>query len=288
MTLPARLLLYLLLIPGAAYLVITPSIAERLLFIPSQVDPGDAPRLAGVQGVDLMLEAGDGVRVHAWWFEASPGAPAVLFLHGNAGTIGDRLPLAEGIVVEGVSVLMLEYRGYGRSDRVRPTEAGVLLDGEAGLRWLEGRGLGMDRIVLFGRSLGGAVSALLARGHPPAGLILESTFTSLDAIGGAVYPIPGFLLRRLRGHFDALSAVAEIQAPILVIHGTEDEIVPYSMGEALHQAAARRGEGAPSSLLPIPGARHNDVFWVAGGIYFRTIGEFVKRVTAEGGGIHPP
>lgn len=181
--------------------MISPRLAERFLFFPSRVDPGPPPRAAGVDGEDVTLVTADGLRIHAWWFEAGRWAPAVLFLHGNAGTIADRVFQAEGLVREGVSVFLLSYRGYGRSEG-RPTEAGVARDAEAGLDWLIGRVGSADRIVVHGRSLGGAVAGLLTAERPePAGLILESTFTDLAGIAAAVYPLlPRFLLRRLQGH----------------------------------------------------------------------------------------
>lgn len=274
----AHPVLFLIIVLAAIPLMISPRIAERFLFFPSRLDPGPPPRVAGVDGEDVTLVTADGLRIHAWWFEAGRDSPAVLFLHGNAGTIADRLFQADGLVREGVSVLLLSYRGYGRSEG-RPTEAGVTHDAEAGLDWLIGRVGSTDRIVIHGRSLGGAVAGLLvARRSEPAGLILESTFTDLAGIAASVYPfLPRLLLRRLEGHYDTRAAISTARLPVLVIHGAGDELIPASMGRELARAA-----GGRARLLEIAGAGHNDLPFVAGSDYFEGVAAFVREVTAGG------
>lgn len=266
--------LLLILILSALHLMISPRVAEHFLFFPSRRDPGPAPRAAGVRADEVNLVTADGLRIHAWWFEAAPDAPAVLFLHGNAGTIADRVFQAEGLVREGVSILMLSYRGYGRSEG-RPTEAGVAKDVDAALDWLIGRVGSGDRIVVHGRSLGGAIAApFIARRPEAAGLILESTFTDLAEIAAAAYPfLPSFLLRRLQGHYDVRRAVSTVRLPVLVIHGALDELIPVAMGRALARAAG------DARLLEVPRAGHNDLPFVAGPAYYRRVAAFVKEVT---------
>ncbi len=268
-------------------MVFSPALAEKLLFQPARSDPGQPPAILGVEGEDLTLEAEDGVRIRGWWFpypwtkgkggpeggEVFPDPPpAVLLLHGNAGNISHRIPLAEGLLREGVSVLLLEYRGYGGSEG-RPSEAGFQRDARAGMAFLEERVEDPKRIVVFGRSMGGAVAAALAAGQPPSGVILESSFTSLAAMGGALYPfLPRILFRRLRGRFDTLEHVRKIQAPIFVVHGTEDRVVPFRMGETLFQAAQ-----PPKGWYAVQGAGHNDVFWVGGREYFQILARFIRE-----------
>lgn len=264
----------------AAYLMFSPRTAEWFLFLPDASDPGEPPALGGVDGTavpgrTVEIETPDGVRIHGWWWEAAPEAPAILFLHGNAGNIGGRLQTAEGLVARGVSTFLLDYRGYGRSGG-SPSEEGIRLDGEAALGWVAGEVGGPGRVVVHGRSLGGVVGAELAARRPVAGVILESTFTTLREMASAVYPfIPSILLRRLRGHYDALAAVGRIEAPILLIHGTADRLVPIRMGEALR---ARAGTGA--RWVPVEGAGHNDLPWVGGSAYFDRVAGFVREVTA--------
>ena len=261
-------------------LMISPRLAESLLFLPTRTDPGPAPRIGEIQGEDVTLHAADGVALHAWWFAADPEAPAVLFLHGNAGTIGDRRFQVEGILQHGVSIFLLSYRGYGRSEG-SPSEEGVGLDAEAALHWMAERTGGEERIVVHGRSLGGAVGSGLAARHPRiAGLILESTFTDLEAMAAAVYPfLPRPLLRRLRGRFDTRSALGQVQAPVLVIHGSMDQLIPVEMGRTLH----REGTG-DIPFMEVPRAGHNDLPWVAGPLYFQEVAAFVHTVVSGGSG----
>lgn len=269
---PIRILLFLsllLLLTGVLYLS-SPALARHLLFLPSRADPGPAPILAGVRGRDVRISASDGAGLHAWWFSV-PEAPAVLLLHGNAGHIGDREPLALGLVERGLSVLLLEYRGYGKSEG-RPSEEGLALDARAGYEFLRAKDGEVGGIVIFGRSMGGAVAAGLAAATDPDGLVLEATFTSLEAMARDLYPfLPGFLFGRLDGHFSTVGALEGVEAPVLVIHGTRDEIVPLRMGMEVLEAA-----GASAEWMPVAGAEHNDVHLVGGDAYFDGVADFVR------------
>jgi uncharacterized protein len=282
---PVLSLVLVLLGLAAAFWFASPAIARFLLYFPDRSDPGDPPTLVGVVGEDVALEASDGTRIHGWWYpaararhrEAAPAdtvPAAVLFLHGNAGHLGHRTFQAQGMLPAGVSVFLLGYRGYGRSEG-RPDEAGTIADAEAALDWISERVGGEARVVVHGRSLGGAVAAGLAARRPGlAGLVLESTFTDLEEMGAATYPfLPGFLFRRLRGHHDTMGRVRDARMPVLVVHGTADALVPFRMGEALAGAAPT------SSLVAVDGAGHNDLPFVAGPDYFRQVADFVRRVT---------
>ncbi len=275
-----RVFLSLVLL-GGALMVFSPSVAEFLLFQPSRGDPGVPPVLQGVGGRNIALTTADGIDIHAWWYEVEgdgPGpVPSVLFFHGNAGDISHRTPIAEGLLREGLSVLLLEYRGYGGSGG-KPSEKGFFQDALAGWTFLLEQEGDPARIVIFGRSMGAAVAARLAANQAPGGLVLESAFTSLKAIGQSVYPfLPGFLFSRLEGRFATRDWVGRVDAPLLVIHGAEDELVPLAMGREVLDA----GRG-PKEWLAVPRAGHNDVFWVGGSEYFRRIGDFARE--NEGGG----
>ncbi len=265
-----------LLVSGVLYLVISPRLAETLLFFPDSSDPGAPPFVAGVEGRDVDLVAEDGVRIHGWWWDAGDEAPAVVFFHGNAGNLAMRVSTAEGLVARGLSVFVLSYRGYGRSEG-RPSEEGVLRDGRAALEWVADELSGTHRVVLHGRSLGGFVAAGVGVEEPVAGVVMESSFTTLYDIAREVYPIvPRFLLGRLRGHFDNLDAVSRIEAPVLVVHGSADALIPPEMGERLHRRARQADR-----WMPVEGAGHNDLPFVAGGDYFDEVAAFVHRVTGN-------
>ncbi|NNM04982.1 MAG: alpha/beta hydrolase, partial [Gemmatimonadetes bacterium] len=164
------------------------------------------------------------------------------------------------------------YRGYGGSGG-KPSEEGFQLDAQAGWRFLMEQVGNHNRIVLFGRSMGGGVAARLAATHRPGALVLESAFTSLAEIGKSVYPfLPRFLLLRLETAFATRQWVQDTDAPLLVIHGTEDQLVPLAMGREIFEAG-----GGPKEWYGVRGAGHNDVFWVGGGEYFGRIAEFVGR-----------
>jgi len=275
-----RVFLSLVLL-GGILMVLSPSLAEFLLFQPSRGDPGAPPVLQGVGGRAITLTTADGIDIQAWWYELEVNggdpAPMVLFFHGNAGDISNRTPIAEGLLREGLSVLLLEYRGYGGSGG-KPSEKGLHQDALAGWAFLLEQGGDPERIVIFGRSMGAAVAARLAADHAPGRLVLESAFVSLKAIGKSVYPfLPGFLFSRLNGRFATREWVERVEAPLLVIHGAEDDLVPLTMGREIFDA----GRG-PKAWLAVGGAGHNDVFWVGGPEYFRRIGDFARE--GVGGG----
>jgi len=263
----------LLLSTGGCGVGVTPWLAERLLFLPDRSDPGSPPELRGRPGSDVSLETEDGITLHGWWYAAAPDAPAVLLLHGNAGNILARTGLAAGYLERGISVFLLDYRGYGRSEGT-PSEAGVYLDAEAALDHVAGLAGGRDRVVVHGRSLGGAVAVGVVPGSRVAGVILDSTFTSLEDMARAVYPfLPDFLLRGISGRFDTRARIGEISVPLLVMHGSRDEIVPSWMGRELFEQAPE-----PKAWYLIEGAGHNDVLLVAGGAYLDRVAAFVHEV----------
>lgn len=275
-----RLAFLVLLVLGGLYVVISPGVAERFVFFPSPEDPGPPPALAGIRGEDVDFRAEDGVRLHAWWYDAGPATPAVLLFHGNAGNIAGRTPLAEAYLRRGISIFMLDYRGYGRSEG-RPTEEGVHLDAEASLRWLIETGRPPSQIVVHGRSLGGAVGARLVAGRDDlAGVILEATFTTLTEMAASAYPfLPSFLFRRLAGSFDSRAHVRELRIPVLVVHGSQDRLIPPSMGRELFEGAPE-----PREWFEVPGADHNDVFLVGGERYFDRLAIFVMGVAGNESG----
>jgi hypothetical protein len=235
----------------------------RLTFFPPEAYPLTPPDL-GLPFEEVRLRTADGVGIHAWFV---PGMPqkdnprrrplTLLFFHGNAENLGVCVPLASLTRPYGYSLLLVEYRGYGRSDG-RPSEKGLYLDGEAALDHLRSRkDVDPDRIVVWGRSIGGAVAVRLAAGRGPvAGVVLESPFTSARDLlwEGGYWPL--YALSLFGSYrFDMASAIGQVRAPLLVIHGTEDEIVPFALGRRLYEMAPGR-----KRLRAIEGGGHNDLF----------------------------
>lgn len=213
------------------------------------------PRDRGLDFEDVYLETEDGVRLHGWFVPAAPERAVLLYFHGNAGNLSHRVERTKVFHDLGLSVLALDYRGYGRSEG-RPSEEGTYRDARAAWRYLaETRRIAPDRIVLFGRSLGAAVAARLAVEAAPRALILDSAFTSAVDLGAEVYPwLPVRLLARYR--YPTRENLKQVNRPALIVHSRNDEIVPFHHGEALYAAA-----NPPKAFLEIAGG-HNDDFFV--------------------------
>ena len=245
-------------------------LVEGMIFQPT---PGAELRPAqlGLAGEEVFLDTADGVRIHGFWLPAPGATRALLFLHGNAGNASHRLPNAAQLLALGTHVLLLDYRGYGLSGG-RPSEAGVYADARAGLEHLvAGRGIREERIVVFGRSLGGAVAVDLAQDRPLGGLVLESTFTSVADAAGRIFGRPFALLAGNR--FDSASKIGRVRCPLLFFHGDRDEIVAYALGRRLFELAPE-----PKAFETLRGAGHNDTVEVGGRPYFARIGRFLDEV----------
>ena len=269
---------WLALLAVVATLGVTPlffqRIVESVLFQPS---PGVdfTPGELGIAAEELRLQAEDGVRLHAFFLQGPPGSSrGILFLHGNAGNASHRLPNAAALRDLGAHVLLIDYRGYGLSEG-RPSERGVYADARAGLAHLiEVQRIPEARVVLFGRSLGGAVAVDLAQDRPLAGVILESTFTSLhDMARRAVGPLASLVAR---SGFESAAKISRVRAPLLFFHGNRDSIVPYELGRRLYAAAPE-----PKAFETIEGADHNDTLAVGGRAYFERIGRFLDEVAPD-------
>lgn len=201
---------------------------------------------------DVFVGTEDGVRLHGW-FVPGEGTRTLLFFHGNAGNISHRLDSIRQFHRLGLSVFIIDYRGYGKSGG-RPGEAGIYRDADAAWRYLtEDRQIPADDIVVFGRSMGASAAAKLAAGARPHALIVESSFTSIPDIGQELYPwLPVRWLSRLR--HATRDYVAAVECPVLVVHSRNDEIVPFHHGEAIFEAVK-----APRTFLALHGG-HNDAW----------------------------
>lgn len=250
---------------------------NQFIFFPDR-DVTRAPDDVGLHYEDAWFTATDGARLHGWFIPA-PGdesADTLVWFHGNAGNIADRIDNLLLLTRRlSVNVFIFDYRGYGNSDG-KPSERGLYADGEASLAYLRERGdVDMNRLTLFGRSLGCAVAVELATRHPVKTVILESPFTSIDAMarrmrGRLTSLIPTSWL--VRSKFDSLSKIGNIHSPILLLHGDKDDIVPIEMAHELFAAA-----NAPKRFYPIAGAGHNDTVSIGGDAYFDALKEFISE-----------
>jgi len=250
-------------------------IEDRFLYYPT-AEFMATPEQFGMTYEELDLPTDDGGRVHGWYItpEGEPKA-YLLFSHGNAGNISGRLFIADELVRRGHAVLMYDYRGYGKSPG-RPDEAGLYSDAEAGLTALVQRAGGPDRVVLYGRSLGGAVSWEMADRHPElAGIITDCSFTSVPDMAGRLIPLP-FIGAVVRTKMDNRAKVARVELPKLLLHGTADELIPFSMGEELRDNAR-----PPVRFVRLEGAGHNNTPDADPAVYFGAIDAFVAEVLGE-------
>lgn len=215
--------------------------------------------LAGTEIFDLPLAAGQTVR--AWYLPGpAPDAPTVLYLHGSRWNLNSSVFRMERWADMGYSMLAIDYRGFGESTPLLPSQASAVQDARIALRELARRQPDPARRFVYGHSLGGAVAVALAADAEPdsfAGLILESTFTSIrDMIAASRWrDIPG-LHWIITQPFDSLSSIRRVRQPILFIHGTADSVVPPAMSDALYEAAGQR-EGGRQALAKIEAASHS-------------------------------
>jgi fermentation-respiration switch protein FrsA (DUF1100 family) len=236
---------------------------ERALF----ETPGDR----GLSFEDVFFTTSDGVKLHGW-FVPGRNELTLVWFHGNAGNIGHRVDnLAEMHRYLGVNIFIFDYRGYGRSEG-SPTEAGTYLDAQGAVDYLRGRpSVDPNRLVLFGRSLGCAIAAEAASKSQPYALVLESPFTSVQAMAKRVYPFLPGAGRLVRTRYDCLSRVGSVGAPVMVLHGDQDSIVPYEMGREVYEAAS-----PPKRFYRIEGADHNDTYLVGGAAYYEALAGFLE------------
>jgi len=248
----------------------------RMLFLanlPSRVvaaTPADIGLAFDPLSIDTA-DTADGETLDGWYVPAKTPRGTLLFFHGNAGNISHRLDSIAIFHRLGLNVLIFDYRGYGRSTG-KPSEQGTYRDAEAAWRHLVGqRGIPSREILLFGRSLGGAVATWLATRVEPAGLIVESSFSSVPDMAAELYPwLPVRWLARIS--YDSKVRIGEVQVPVLIVHSAEDEIIPFHHGQALFEAATE-----PKTMLEISGG-HNDGFLVSREKYQLEIYRFLDQV----------
>lgn len=281
-----KLLLMVEVVALTAYLAICVFLVvkqPRFIFFPSNVIE-KTPEFFNLPYEEVWLpvpvSSGKVELVHGWWLKAQqPDEKVLLYLHGNGINIGANIGHAKRFHQLGFSVLLIDYRGYGRSEGMFPNEKRVYEDAVVAWNYLtQEKQISPSRIFLYGHSLGGAIAIDLAVKHPEAaGLIVESSFTSIRDVVAyrnlfRIFPVNLLLNQR----FESIKKVPQLQMPALFIHGTADTTVPSFMSQQLYNAAPE-----PKKLFLVPAADHNDTAVVAGVEYLQWVKSFVQQVKAH-------
>ena len=219
---------------------------------------------------DISLETTDGVMLSAWWVPAADPRGTVLFCHGNAGNMGDRLDTLQIINTLGLNVLIFDYRGFGRSEG-SPNEKGTYLDAEAAWNYLVGeKEIAPGQVIVWGRSLGGAIAARTAAHHRVGIVVVESTFTSLKDLADDLFTwVPAWLLTNYA--YETAHYLENLDVPVLVIHSRDDEIIPFHHGERLYDSL-----NGPKAFTEIQGS-HNRGFLDSMSLYVASINDFIDH-----------
>ena len=273
-----RVIINLLMAAAVAYALIMLFVflyQPRLVYFPQvERELTATPRAAGLDYEDVTLTTADNVKLHGWWVPSRNARGTILLMHGNAGNISHRLGYLTMFNRLGYSVLLFDYRGYGKSGG-HPDEEGTYRDADAA--WLHltaTRNVAARDIVMVAESLGGGVATWLALKYPPRALVLASTFRSVPDLGAQIYPwLPVRLLARIT--YDNLARIAKVDAPVLIAHSREDDVIPFVHGEALF-AAARE----PKQMLVLAGG-HNDGFLFTRDAWIAAVGAFLDRIAIK-------
>ncbi|MFH1258547.1 MAG: alpha/beta hydrolase [Elusimicrobiota bacterium] len=242
---------------------------QKSLYYPEKEITG-IPATLGIPFEQINFKTADNKILHGWYVPAKEAKITVLFCHGNAGNISDRLHRVKFFHELGVIFFIFDYRGYGKSGG-RPSEKGLYKDALAAYDYLVSRNdLYKDKIVVYGESLGGAVAAELCLRRKARALILQSTFSSVAKVAQPIYPfLPVKLL--IAQKYDTLAKIKNIHLPKLIAHGQQDEVINFQHGEMIFQAAAH-----PKQFLPFPGG-HNDDLYVTSEAYKKELMDFFTK-----------
>ncbi len=271
-----RTLVSLLSIAASIYLLLALMLylfQDRMVFLSNlpgralTASPGDI----GLDYEEVLLSSRDNETLHGWYIPAMKFRGVVLFFHGNAGNISHRLDGIKIFHELGLDTLIIDYRGYGQSSG-KASEQGTYLDALAAWDYLvNDRGIPADRIIIFGRSLGGAVGAWLGTQHTPAAVIIESSFSSGVDMAHRLYPfLPARLITRLK--YPVADYASRLNCPVLVIHSRHDEIIPFAMGQAIYAAVKQKKQ-----FLEIMGD-HNNGFLISQQDYISGLKSFTEAI----------
>ena len=244
----------------------------RLIFVPDS-HIKSTPQEYNLDYQEVWIDVGED-KIHGWWIpSAQQTAPTLLYFHGNGSNNGDLVEVAAIFHDLGVSVLLIDYRGYGKSSPVFPNETRVYQDAEAAWQYLTKNRDEPQNIFVYGHSLGGAIAIELATRHPDmAGLIVEGTFTSMRDMAKfiswlRIFPSDWLVTQ----HFDSISKIKSLSTPLLILHGSADDIIPVAMAKELFAAALQ-----PKELVIIPQANHNDLPEFGDRLFLFSLQKFVQ------------
>ena len=260
---------------AAVVSLIWPQFEKRMVFFP-QREVLYSPAEVGLAYQDVSFPTADGLTLHGWFVPApasrSETAATWLWFHGNGGNVGHRVEeLALLHHRLQANIFLFDYQGYGWSDG-SPSETGTYRDARAALDYLASRGdLDMDSVFFFGHSLGASVAVELATEREPKGLVLVSPLSSIRDMANLT-PIFRPFSWLVRGHYDSVARIGRINAPLLVLHGDLDELVPIEQGRRLFEAA-----NDPKKFVTVTGAAHNDTYIVGGESFFGALADFQKQ-----------
>ena len=228
---------------------------------------------------EVWIDSGEGIKLHAWFLKPAGQAKAqiILYSHGNAGNMSGRLSKAKGWLDQGYSVMLYDYRGYGKSTGKMEKGGDIVRDAQAAFQWLEqAKDISPRNIILYGESLGSYVSVSLAVQYTVFALILEAPFTSFSELAAIHYPMfPKIMVQTMLKDFEFSNEnqISQIKCPVFILHGTQDETCPYEMAERLFEKAPES-----KSFFTVEGGHHNDLPIAAGPDYWQKPLEFLTRL----------
>ncbi|MBW7876868.1 MAG: alpha/beta hydrolase [Candidatus Cloacimonetes bacterium] len=247
---------------------------ESLIYVPS-TEMLSHPGHYGMEYEEIRFPSEDGTILHGWFLPHKSSGPVVLMCHGNAGNISYMIDSAKVLWDMGYSVFVFDYRSYGLSQAKPLSEEATYMDTRAAYLWLKNsKGYAEDQIIVHGRSLGGPQAAHVARRFFPKALVLESTFTSLPELGKQLYPwLPVLLLSRVQ--YPTLEDVKAVRCPVLIVHSTQDEVIPYPHGQKIFETAPE-----PKSFVTITGD-HNEGYFTSGKTYVDGLKSFLMGLNSS-------
>jgi hypothetical protein len=249
------------------------AIINRTAFAPT-VTKADVLQNIPPEVSEVYIETADNLRLQSFFISNSSSSSIIIYFHGNAGNIYERIPELINLSKTGVSVLGIGYRGYGKSTG-KLSERGIYLDGQAALKYAKEKlNYSKDKMFLYGRSLGSVVALEMARNNNFAGVVLITPLTSGREILKAHNYGPISLL--VGDVIDNMKKVPDISLPVLIIHGDKDEVVPWEMGKKIFSALKK-----PKQMVTIIGGRHSDLEFVNPVLYYGSIEQFISAHANE-------